>query len=139
MPWAGSKIVVGDGPMLAALKAAYPETVFAGKQTGVALADHYRAADVFVFPSRTDTFGMVLIEALACGLPIAAYPVTGPVDVVTDETLGSLDEDLQHAAQKALKSAGTPENRFAHVQKTYTWPVAMHQFIAAQILALIKK
>ncbi|MGZ9097364.1 MAG: glycosyltransferase family 4 protein [Micavibrio sp.] len=139
MPWAGSKIVVGDGPMLPALKTAYPKTVFAGKQTANALAEHFRAADVFVFPSRTDTFGLVLIEALACGLPLAGYPVTGPVDIVTDETLGAMDEDLGKAAAKALASPGTPERRFEHVQKTYSWPVATGQFIAAQTAALIEK
>ncbi len=139
MPWAGSKVVVGSGPMLDTLKIAYPETVFAGKKTGKALADHFRAADVFVFPSRTDTFGIVLIEALACGLPIAGYPVTGPIDVVTDETLGALDENLEAAVARAISSPGTTESRFAHVQKTYAWPVAMQQFIDGQTEALIEK
>jgi glycosyltransferase involved in cell wall biosynthesis len=99
----GQKWVVGDGPLLARLEARYPEVRFAGHQEGEALAGLYRMADVFVFPSRTDTFGLVLLEALASGLPVAAYPVPGPSDVVGEAAVGVLDEDLQGAALRALQ------------------------------------
>jgi glycosyltransferase involved in cell wall biosynthesis len=98
----GSKVVVGDGPALASLKAAHPEVHFLGFREGDALAEAYRSADVFVFPSKTDTFGIVLLEALASGLPVAAYPVTGPSDVIGKEGIGVLDEDLGKAALAAL-------------------------------------
>ena len=90
----GSKLVVGDGPQLAELSRRYPEARFAGANVGEELAGHYAAADVFVFPSRTDTFGLVLLEALASGLPVAAYPVPGPLDVIDGSGVGFLDEDL---------------------------------------------
>ena len=129
MDWEGSKIVVGDGPSLGALKSKYPAVHFAGKQMGGALAAHYRSADLFVFPSRTDTFGMVLIEALACGLPVAAYDVTGPKDIITEGFLGSLnDDDLGEAAQTAL-SAGCQTKRTAHVKEHYSWQKAGEQFL----------
>ena len=83
MPWNGSKVIVGEGPSKTDLSQKYPEAVFVGKKTGEELANCYRSADLFVFPSRTDTFGIVLIEALACGLPVAAYNVTGPRDIIT--------------------------------------------------------
>lgn len=138
MPWPGSKVVVGDGPDLPALRQAYADAVFVGKKSGVELADHYRSADLFVFPSRTDTFGIVLIEAMACGLPIAGYPVTGPKDIVTDQSLGSLSEDLGAAAATALATPGTAEGRFAHLQTHYSWPIARDQFVAAQSAAHIQ-
>ena len=99
----GSKVVVGGGPELNSLRRQYPKVRFVGFKYGADLAAHYAAADVFVFPSRTDTFGIVLIEALACGLPIAAYPVTGPRDVVRQGETGVLDEDIATAAIKALE------------------------------------
>ena len=129
MDWSGSKVVVGDGPALVGLRARYPGALFAGKQTGKALADHYRSADVFVFPSRTDTFGMVMPEALACGLPVAAYDVTGPRDIITAPFIGCLDDDLARAAHTAL-ATGTAEERFAHVQSRYTWQAIARDFIA---------
>lgn len=128
MPWGGSKVLVGHGPDLDTLKKKYPDAVFAGIQTGSALADHYRSADVFVFPSKTDTFGMVLIEALACGLPVAAYPVTGPIDIISEPVLGALDDILGNAAQNALLH-GTPEIRAAHVKAHYSWATATRQFL----------
>lgn len=130
MPWNGSKVVVGDGPMRGALQSAYPDVHFAGKQTGRALADHYRSADLFVFPSRTDTFGLVLIEAMACGLPIAAYPVTGPIDIVTEPYLGALDENLAHAAHKAA-NLSDPQSREDHARTYYSWDTAANQFLDA--------
>jgi glycosyltransferase involved in cell wall biosynthesis len=102
MPWQGSKLVVGDGPERARLQAAYQDVVFAGYRFGADLVAHLAAGDVFVFPSRTDTFGLVNLEAMACGLPVAAYPVTGPIDVVEDGVTGALDEDLARAARRAL-------------------------------------
>jgi len=98
----GSKVVVGDGPVFNALKSKYPGAHFLGEKKGAELARIYASSDVFVFPSRTDTFGIVLLEALASGLPVAAYPVTGPIDVVADGVNGALSENLGHAALKAL-------------------------------------
>jgi glycosyltransferase involved in cell wall biosynthesis len=103
MPWAGSKIVVGDGPERARLQQQYPTAIFTGYKFGEELARHLAAADVMVFPSRTDTFGLVNLEAMACGVPVAAYPVTGPIDVIEDGVTGALDVDLAAAAVRALK------------------------------------
>lgn len=129
MDWEGSKVIAGTGPDLETLLKKYPSAVFVGKQTGHALADHYRSADIFVFPSKTDTFGMVLIEAIACGLPIAAYPVTGPIDIVTDKTLGALDNDLATAAKKSLHVSGSREQRAHHARSNYSWETAAQQFL----------
>ena len=103
MPWAGSKLVIGDGPERARLQAAHSDIHFAGYRFGAELARYLAAGDVFVFPSRTDTFGLVNLEAMACGLPVAAYPVTGPIDVVQHGVTGVLDEDLGRAARHALE------------------------------------
>ena len=108
---AGTKVVVGDGPALESLKRRYPHVTFMGAKHGAELASCYAAADVFVFPSRTDTFGLVNIEALACGVPVAAYPVPGPLDIVGmdgrgvhrgSRRIGALDEDLENAIRRAL-------------------------------------
>ncbi len=98
----GSKVVVGDGPPREALAKRYPEVHFAGYKFGEELAAHYAGADVFVFPSKTDTYGVVMLEANACGLPVAAYPVTGPIDVVQQGKTGYVDKDLAAAARRAL-------------------------------------
>jgi glycosyltransferase involved in cell wall biosynthesis len=95
--------VVGDGPDLEQLQRAYPDVLFTGARFGRELASYVAAADVFVFPSRTDTFGLVLLEAMACGVPVAAYPVTGPADVVMDGITGCLSENLAEAVKNALK------------------------------------
>lgn len=97
----GTKVVVGEGPARASLKAKYPDAHFLGLQTGEPLAAAYRGADALVFPSRTDTFGLVMIEALASGTPVAAYPVMGPVDVLV-EAVGAMDEQLDRAVARAL-------------------------------------
>ena len=97
----GSKVVVGDGPQLPELKRKFPEVQFLGARFGAELAACYAGADVMVFPSRTDTFGLVLLESLACGTPVAAFPVTGPLDIVSPE-VGSLNEDLRAACLDAL-------------------------------------
>jgi glycosyltransferase involved in cell wall biosynthesis len=99
----GSKVVVGDGPQLEDLRRKYPTVRFTGPKTSEELAREYAAADVFVFPSRTDTFGIVLVEAMASGLPVAALPVTGPIDIVRDGESGVLDNDLRAAAMRALE------------------------------------
>lgn len=98
----GSKVVVGDGPDLASLKARFPDAHFLGAHVGERLAELYASADVFVFPSLTDTFGIVILEALASGLPVAAFPVTGPLDVLSGTNAGALDRDLKVAAMAAL-------------------------------------
>jgi glycosyltransferase involved in cell wall biosynthesis len=103
IPWSGTKIVIGDGPERQRLQALYPEAVYAGFRFGEDLAAHIAAADVLVFPSLTDTFGLVNLEAMACGVPVAAFPVTGPIDVVQDGLTGALDTDLGKAAERALK------------------------------------
>jgi len=102
LPNPGTKYVVGDGPQLPALQKKYPSVRFAGMKHGEELARYYAAADVFVFPSRTDTFGLVMLEALACGVPVAAYPVTGPLDVINGSGAGVLNENLSLAVQQAL-------------------------------------
>ncbi len=130
MQWKGSKLLVGDGPARTWLEKRYPDAIFVGKKTGNELADYYRSSDVFVFPSKTDTFGIVLIEALACGLPIAAYDVMGPKDIITKPILGILDNDLSKAAYKAL-SLPNPEEREKHVQQNYSWEKAGKQFLNA--------
>ncbi len=122
----GSKIVVGDGPARAGLEAAYPAAHFLGSLSGAALAGVYAGADVFVFPSRTDTFGLVMIEALACGTPVAAYPVTGPVDIVTPQT-GGLSDDLARAIEQAL---ACDRAACADYGRSFTWEASAQQFLA---------
>src|SRR5580692_9956641 len=98
----GSKVVVGDGPQRSELARKYPDVKFLGEKKGEDLTAHLAAADVFVFPSLTDTFGVVQLEALACGTPVAAFPVTGPLDVIADHPVGALDTDLRGACIRAL-------------------------------------
>lgn len=129
MPWAGTKIMVGDGPIREQLSRNYPDVHFVGKKTGKALAEYYRASDVFAFPSRTDTFGIVLIEALACGLPIAAYNVTGPKDIVTHNDFGALEEtNLALAAEKAMQNVNS-DHCVSYVRENYSWTKAGEQFV----------
>jgi glycosyltransferase involved in cell wall biosynthesis len=92
-----TKIMVGDGPMLETYKKQYPDVIFTGFKTGAALAEYYANADVFVFPSRWETFGIVMIEAMACGTPVAAFPCDGPKDVIDDGITGYMDENLVDA------------------------------------------
>ena len=98
----GTKMLVGDGPYLDDLKRKYPDVIYAGFKHGESLADYYANADVFVFPSKSDTFGVVMLESISSGTPIAAYPVTGPVDVIQEGVNGSMDDDLASAISKAL-------------------------------------
>ena len=133
---AGSKVVVGGGPALEKMRAAYPDVLFLGPKHGAELASAYTAADVFVFPSRTDTFGLVNIEALACGLPVAAYPVPGPLDILGADgrgihggtrRIGALDEDLAKAVAQALKA-----DRLAAAEEAahYSWARCTSLFFA---------
>ncbi len=123
----GTKVVVGEGPQRAALEAAYPAAKFLGQRRGAALTRAYAGADVFVFPSRTDTFGLVLLESLACGTPIAAMPVTGPADVLAGAApgVGQLDSDLRAAALRAL-DADRGACR-AHAER-YSWRACAEMF-----------
>jgi glycosyltransferase involved in cell wall biosynthesis len=109
----GSKVLIGDGPARADLERAFPGAHFLGALHGEELARHFAAGDVFVFPSRTDTYGLVMLEALACGLPVAAFPVGGPLDVITDPRVGALDEDLASAVRRALELDPADCVRFA--------------------------
>jgi glycosyltransferase involved in cell wall biosynthesis len=102
LDYPGHKIMVGDGPMLEEYKAKYPSVEFVGAKRGQELGDYYRQADVFVFPSRWETFGLVMIEAMACGTPVAAYPCQGPLDVVDEGITGCMNEDLKQAVKDAL-------------------------------------
>ena len=124
----GSKVVIGDGPDLARLRTRHPDALFLGQLRGEALAKHVSAADVFVFPSRTDTFGLVMLEAMACGLPVAAYPVPGPLDVVADGRSGLLDEDLHRAVLGALRL--DPEDCVAWAGR-YSWRATAGIFLDA--------
>lgn len=121
----GSKVIVGDGPLQARLAAAYPEAHFLGARSGEALAQVYSSSDVFVFPSRTDTFGIVLLEALASGVPVAAFPVTGPLDVIGDSGTGVLSHDLREAALRALDISREHCRKYA---SKFTWKESARQF-----------
>ncbi len=125
-PYPGTKVVVGDGPAVAGLKEKFPQALFLGKRTGEALAGCYAHADVFVFPSRTDTFGLVMIEALACGTPVAAFPVPGPIDIIT-ESVGALSEDLARAIDAARYCDRAACAAYA---AGYSWEAASRQFLA---------
>jgi glycosyltransferase involved in cell wall biosynthesis len=122
----GTKWVAGDGPLLAALKKKHPDVRFTGVMNQAELASLYNAANVFVFPSRTDTFGLVLLEAMACGCPVAAYPVTGPIDVIGDSPAGALDDDLRAACLRALKIDRTLARKHA---ERFSWEACSRQFL----------
>jgi glycosyltransferase involved in cell wall biosynthesis len=128
----GTKVVVGDGPDRTALMQRYPETVFTGYKFGAELAAHLSAADVFVFPSRTDTFGLVMLEAIACGTPVAAFPVTGPLDVINRGVNGELGDDLAHAALAALRLDRAACRASALAR---TWERATEQFLSHLVYA----
>lgn len=122
----GSKVVVGDGPAREELQARYPDVHFTGFRTGQALAEAYAQADVFVFPSKTDTFGNTILEALASGVPVAAYPVTGPGDILKGHAdAGIVDEDLAAAAIRALDCSATAA---VSLVQAYSWRAATEQF-----------
>jgi glycosyltransferase involved in cell wall biosynthesis len=123
----GSKLVVGDGPSLAAMRRRYPRVHFAGAQSGETLARHYAAADVMVLPSRTETFGLVLLEALACGVPVAAFPSAGPNEVIGDSGAGVIDDDLGRAARAAL---AIPRERCVAHARLFSWQASVDQFVS---------
>lgn len=126
----GTKLIVGDGPQRAELAAKYKDAVFVGPKFGDELTHYYQASDVFVFPSRTDTFGLVNVEALACGVPVAAYPVRGPLEIIggAPEGCGAMDEDLRAACLKALATRDPTACR-RHAER-FSWEAASRQFIA---------
>jgi glycosyltransferase involved in cell wall biosynthesis len=126
LPLPGSKVIIGDGPQRAELEKKYPKAKFLGVRQGAELAAHVAAADVFVFPSLTDTFGVVQLEALACGTPVAAFPVMGPVDVIADHPVGVLDMDLRRACVRALSISRQACRDFA---LSYSWESSARQFI----------
>jgi len=122
----GTKVIVGDGPSKDDLERQFPKAVFLGKKEGEDLAAIFASADVFVFPSLTDTFGIVLLEAMACGTPVAAYPVTGPKDVVVQGETGILSDDLRQACLDALKLDRKVARAFA---ERHSWAAAAKQFL----------
>lgn len=122
----GTKVVVGDGPQKAQLEKKYPGAVFLGEKKGADLTSHLAAADVFVFPSLTDTFGVVQLEALACGTPVAAFPVTGPKDVIADHPIGAIDDDLRAACLRALTMSRETCRNFALAR---SWENSARQFV----------
>lgn len=126
-PFSGSKLIVGDGPALAELQQKYPDARFVGARHGEELARYYSSADVFVFPSLTDTFGLVMLEALACGVPVAAFPVTGPLDVLGNSDVAVLGEDMGASIEAALK---IDKDKCRAVAMDYSWEAATAQFIA---------
>ena len=135
---AGTKVVVGDGPALAELKSKFPDVLFMGSLSGEELASAFAAADVFVFPSKTDTFGLVMIEALACGVPVAGYPVPGPLDIIGENgrgafdqlamPVGAVDDVLDAAIARALTCDRQTIGAFG---ESFTWDNAADQFLDA--------
>ena len=126
----GTRVVAGVGPALGALKRRFPEVAFLGVLDRTQLTRLYCTADVFVFPSRTDTFGLVMLEALACGTPVAAYPVQGPLDVLDGTRVAVLDENLQRAALRALRIDRGACRRFA---LDHSWAAVSRQFVDLQV------
>ncbi|NJM51174.1 MAG: glycosyltransferase family 1 protein [Sphingomonadales bacterium] len=145
-PMEGSKVVVGDGPALEAMKARYPAVHFLGKLSGEELASAYAAADVFVFPSLTDTFGLVMIEALACGVPVAGYPVAGPLDIIgangqgADNQLplpvGAVSHNIGHAIEQALQCSRPMAALFG---AEFEWEKCTGQFADALREAILEQ
>lgn len=122
----GSKVVIGNGPQKDELQRRFPAAHFLGEKTGKDLTAHMAAADVFVFPSLTDTFGVVQLESLACGTPVAAFPVTGPLDVIADHPIGAIDNDLRAACLRALTMSRATCRAFALER---SWENSARQFI----------
>jgi glycosyltransferase involved in cell wall biosynthesis len=120
-----TKVVVGDGPYKEELEARYPEVCFAGAKFGTELAEYYASADVFVFTSRTDTFGIVIIESLACGTPVAAYPVPGPIDILDLGITGHMSDDLKDSIDLCLTYS---RERVEHASQKWTWDICWEIF-----------
>lgn len=125
----GSQVVIGDGPDRQRLERDYPKAHFLGARHGMELAELVSAADVFVFPSRTDTLGLVMLEAMACGVPVAAFPVPGPQDLVIDGSTGALDENLEAAVFRALRLDGEACVEFA---QAHSWEQSTRRFLDCQ-------
>lgn len=124
----GSKVVVGDGPQLEEFRKKYPEVHFPGMKKGIELAQYYASADVFVFPSKTDTFGLVMLEALASGTPVAAFPVTGPLDVLQQGITGIMQQDLAKGTVEALQLDARTCREYA---EAHGWSTIAQQFLQA--------
>ncbi|VAV95873.1 Glycosyl transferase, group 1 family protein [hydrothermal vent metagenome] len=122
----GSKVVVGEGPHLEHLRKKYPDAVFTGSMFGEELVRHFADADVFVFPSLTDTFGLVILESMACGTPVAAFPVPGPGDIIPGSGAGVVDDDLRKAALACLDLDRKQAIAHAH---TYSWKACAEEFV----------
>lgn len=141
----GTKVIVGNGPAMVELKARYPDAIFTGALSGAELASAYAAADIFVFPSKTDTFGLVMIEALACGVPVAGYPVPGPLDIIGESgrgafnqlptAVGAVDDELDKAIGRALTCDRQIISEFGG---SFTWDNATDQFLDALNFALME-
>ncbi len=123
----GTKVIVGGGPALPDLQARYPDAHFLGYRHGEELAGLMSSADVFVFPSRTDTLGLVILESMACGVPVAAFPVPGPADLITDGGNGALDDDLREAVFRALSIDGDSCAEFA---ARFSWDASTRRFLS---------
>lgn len=126
LDYPGTKVVVGFGPMWQEYRKKYPKVVFTGAKFGTELAQYFASADAFVFPSRTDTFGLVMLEAMAAGTPVAAYPVTGPIDVIKDPKAGCLHENLRTAIDKALLLNREDCRAYA---ENFSWDKSVEQFL----------
>ena len=125
------KVIIGKGPQLSQLKSKYPDALFLGYKYKEDLAQWYSGASCFVFPSKSDTYGIVMIESLACGTPVAAYPVTGPIDVIQNNLNGYLSDDLEYAIQKAIK---VNSNSCVSFAKKHSWKKVANQFLEALYL-----
>lgn len=130
----GTKLLVGDGPLKTELQNSYPQAIFVGARKGIELAQYYASADVMVFPSLTDTFGLVNIEAMACGTPVAAFPVTGPIEIIIPGLNGALNPNLKSAVQEALL---LNKQGIAESVRDYDWQKVAHSFL--ENLAIIPK
>jgi len=130
----GSKVVVGDGPIRKMLERKYPAVDFVGVKTGEELAQHYSDADVFVFPSKSDTFGLVMIEALACGTPVAAFDVPGPKDIITDKHIGRIGPDLRQSILMCLAECRR-ERCSEFVKQNHTWDYSAQVFYDSLVKA----
>jgi glycosyltransferase involved in cell wall biosynthesis len=135
LPLTGTKVVVGDGPSRAELQARFPDAVWRGYRFGRELAEHYASADCFVFPSRTETFGNVLLEALASGLPVASVPAPGPVDLIDEGDNGAIDDNLYDACQRALRC---DRERARHSSHRYTMR-ASHQTFVSHLVPVTRR